>query len=124
MLADEKGMVMESKATRQWTRANGVTFLGGVMGLFIFLVVGLLPSLLYGGYAGVILGAAIFGAPIHESVLAQATVVLGVLSGVLSIGGIFVLGGAILATGIHGTAQALRRAAPGQAEPSKVEVSS
>lgn len=82
--------------------ANSITFLGGVMGLAIFMVVGLLPSLLYGGYAGLILGSAIFGTPIHENVFGQATVVLGVISGVLAIGGIFVLGGAILATGAYG----------------------
>jgi hypothetical protein len=82
--------------------ANPITFAGGVMGLGIFLVVGLLPSLLYGGYAGVILASAIFGTPIHESVFAQATVALGVISGVLAIGGTFVLGGAILASGAYG----------------------
>jgi len=93
---------MAKKNAARLNRANPVTFLGGVMGLAIFIGVGLLPSLLYGGYAGLILGSAIFGTPIHESVLGQATVVLGVMSGVLAIGGIFVLGGAILATGAYG----------------------
>lgn len=88
-------------------RANKITFYGGMIGLVTFLIVGLLPSLLYGGYAGVILGAAIFGGPIHESVFAQATVVLGVLSGVLAIGGVFVVSGAIVANGIFGTLVAL-----------------
>jgi len=93
---------MEKNNVARLNGANPITFLGGVIGLAIFLAVGLLPSLLYGGYAGVILGSAIFGTPIHESVFAQATVVLGVISGVLAIGGIFVLGGAILATGAYG----------------------
>jgi hypothetical protein len=95
-------MVMENNNVERRTRANPFTFIGGVVGLVVFLVVGLLPSLLYGGYAGVILGSAIFGTPIHESIFAQATVVLGVVSGVLAIGGVFVLGGAILATGAYG----------------------
>ncbi len=98
-----------------------MTFIGGIIGLVTYLVVGLLPSLLYGGYAGVILGSAIFGSPIHENVFAQATVALGVLSGVLAIGGVFVLGGAILATGIFGTLSALASATARTQEPHKVE---
>jgi len=81
--------------------SNKATFIGGIFGLIAFLGVGLLPSLVYGGYAGVILGSAIFGSPIHEHVLAQATVVIGVLSGVLSIAAIFVVSGAIIASGIR-----------------------
>lgn len=80
---------------------NSTTFIGGIFGLIVFLVVGLLPSLLYGGYAGVILGSAVFGTPIHEHVLAQATVILGILTGVLSVGGLFVLAGAVAATAIR-----------------------
>jgi len=109
---------MTSKRISIWSGPNSGTFAGGVFGLIVFLVVGLLPSLLYGGYAGVILGSAIFGSPIHESVFAQATVVLGVLSGVLSVGAIFVLAGAIVATGIN----SLARAARGAAEEIKVPV--
>ncbi len=105
-------------------RANPITFIGGVMGLALFIGVGLLPSLLYGGYAGLILGSAIFGTPIHESVFGQATVVLGVISGVLAIGGIFVLGGAILATGAYGLVSVLsaEREVPAAREESRVEV--
>ena len=105
-------------------RANPITFIGGVMGLALFIGVGLLPSLLYGGYAGLILGSAIFGTPIHESVFGQATVVLGVISGVLAIGGIFVLGGAILATGAYGLVSVLsaEREVPAVREEAKVEV--
>ena len=102
---------MATKRIAIWSGPNSGTFAGGVFGLIVFLVVGLLPSLLYGGYAGVILGSAIFGSPIHESVFAQATVVLGVLSGVLSIGAIFVLAGAIMATGISSLVRATRGAA-------------
>jgi len=93
---------MEDNSVVRRTRENPITIIGGLVGLAIFLAVGLLPSLLYGGYAGVVLGGAIFGTPIHESAFAQATVVLGVISGVLSFGGFFVLGGAILTTGAYG----------------------
>jgi hypothetical protein len=117
-------IVMGKNNTARLNRANPITFLGGVMGLALFLGVGLLPSLLYGGYAGLILGSAIFGTPIHESVFGQATVALGVLSGVLAIGGIFVLGGAILATGAYGLFAVLgaEREVPEVAEEAKVEI--
>jgi len=113
---------MTSKRVGFWTGPNSVTFTGGIVGLLAFLVVGLLPSLLYGGYAGVIIGSAIFGSPIHENVLAQATVVLGVLSGVLSVGSIFVLAGAILATGIQGMGRALKGASEESQAPTEAEV--
>jgi hypothetical protein len=98
---------MENNSFVRRTRANHVSVIGGLVGLVTFLVVGLLPSLLYGGYAGVIVGGAIFGTPVHESVFAQATVFLGAIAGVFSIGGVFVLGGAILTTGAHGLLAAL-----------------
>ena len=117
-------IVMAKNNDARLNRANPITFIGGVMGLALFIGVGLLPSLLYGGYAGLILGSAIFGTPIHESVFGQATVVLGVISGVLAIGGIFVLGGAILATGAYGLVSVLsaEREAPAVREEAKVEV--
>lgn len=80
--------------------SSPITFVGGIVGLATFLGVGLLPALLYGGYAGLILATAIWGNPIHEHILAQGLIVMGVVAGALSIGGIFVLGGAIVGSGI------------------------
>ena len=111
---------MEKNNVERRTIANPFTFIGGMIGLVTFLVVGLLPSLLYGGYAGVILASAIFGTPIHENIFAQATVVLGVISGVLAIGGVFVLGGAILATGAYGLLAVMHRE-PAEEEEAEVE---
>jgi len=112
---------MASERLGRRSKANNITFVGGIVGLLTYLVIGLLPSLLYGGYAGIILGTAIFGSPIHENVFAQATVALGVLSGVLAIGGVFVLGGAILATGIFGTLSVLASVTAQTQEPKKAE---
>jgi hypothetical protein len=93
---------MEEIGVERKTKTIPIRLCGAMLGLVAFLVAGLLPSLLYGGYAGLVLGGAIFGTPIHESVFAQATVIIGVISSVLVTGGVFVLGGAILATGVHG----------------------
>jgi hypothetical protein len=106
---------MEEIGVERKTKTISVTLYGSMVGLVAFLVAGLLPSLVYGGYAGVALGGAIFGAPIRESVLAQATVIIGAISSVLVTGGVFVLGGAILAKGVHGLFSELN------VEPERVE---
>ena len=111
-----EGSVMTSRRIAKGSTASNVTFFGGIVGLVGFLTVGLLPSLLYGGYAGIILGSAIFGSPIHGNLFAQAIVALGVVAGVLAVGGVFVLGGAIVATGIYSTATAMMARSEGGPE--------
>ena len=76
------------------------TFAGGVAGLILFLVVGLLPSLVYGGYAGLALASALIAGPIHASLVAQAIVVFGMVAGVMATGALFVLFGSVLASGV------------------------
>jgi hypothetical protein len=93
---------MEEIGVERMMKTIPVTLYGAMVGLVAFLVAGLLPSLVYGGYAGLFLGGAIFGTPIRESVFAQATVIIGVMFSVLVTGGVFVLGGVILAKGVHG----------------------
>lgn len=114
---------MASNGLGRRSKANNITFIGGIVGLAIYLLFGLLPSLLYGGYAGVVLANGIFGGPIHENALAQAMVALGVVSGALATGGVFVLGGAIVATGIYGTVSVLAASAANAqgSEPEPVE---
>jgi len=75
-------------------------FVGGVVGLLAFLLIGLLPSVLYGGYAGVILASAIFGSPISASLLAKGTVIAGIVFGLLATAAVFVVGGAVVGTGL------------------------
>ena len=91
--------------------SHGATaaFVGGVAGLLGYLVVGLLPSLVYGGYAGVALGSALLGAPVDGSLAARAIVGFGMVAGVLATAGLFVVLGAVLGAGAH---MALRKALP------------
>lgn len=96
-------------------------FAGGVVGLVTFLAVGLLPSLVYGGYAGVALANALFGTPIHEHFLAQALVIFGMVVCLLSAAGLFVLLGASLSAGVFFGVESVTRqqeAAPAQVEAS------
>lgn len=70
------------------------TLIGTAAGLALFLAVGLLPSIVYGGYAGVILAGALAGAPVQATFLARGLVASGMVLGVLGVGGLFALAGA------------------------------
>ena len=47
------------------------TLIGAAVGLALFLAIALLPSLLYGGYAGVLLAGGIFGTPVKATLLVR-----------------------------------------------------
>jgi hypothetical protein len=70
------------------------TLIGAAIGLALFLALALLPSLLYGGYAGVLLAGGIFGTPIKATFLVRALIVFGMVLGVVGVGGLFAVGGA------------------------------
>ncbi len=70
------------------------TLIGAAVGLALFLAVALLPSLLYGGYAGVLLAGGIFGTPVKATILVRALVVFGMVLGVLGVSSLFAVGGA------------------------------
>ena len=70
------------------------TLIGAAVGLACFLALGLLPSLLYGGYAGVLLAGGIFGMPVKATLLVRALIVFGMVLGVVGVGGLFAVGGA------------------------------
>jgi hypothetical protein len=72
-----------------------MTLFGAGLGLAIFLALGLLPALLYGGYAGVLLAGGIFGAPIQPTFLVKALIGFGMVLGVVGVGSLFTVGGAV-----------------------------
>ena len=67
---------------------------GAGIGLATFLAVALLPALLYGGYAGVLLASGIFGAPVTASIAVRALIVFGMVLGVTAVGSLFAVAGA------------------------------
>jgi hypothetical protein len=71
-----------------------VTLVGAAVGLALFLAVALLPSLLYGGYAGVLLAGGIFGTPVKATLLVRALIVFGMVLGVSAVASLFAVGGA------------------------------
>jgi hypothetical protein len=76
-------------------------FVSGMVGLLAFLVFGLVPSLVYGGYAGVTLAAALLGHPLGTSLLARGIVAFGMLAGLLATAGLFVVCTAATTTVIY-----------------------
>jgi hypothetical protein len=81
----EKGDTMNRKTA---------SLVGAGIGLAIFLAVALLPSLLYGGYAGVLLAGGIFGTPVQATLAVRAVIVFGMVLGVTSVASLFTVGGA------------------------------
>jgi hypothetical protein len=77
------------------TNTNKVPALVGAgIGLAVFLAIALLPALLYGGYAGVLLASGIFGAPVTASIGVRALIVFGMVLGVTAVGSLFAVAGA------------------------------
>ena len=67
---------------------------GAGIGLAVFLAVALLPAILYGGYAGVLLAGGIFGTPVTASIGVRALIGFGMLLGVTAVGSLFAVAGA------------------------------
>ncbi|MBK9519955.1 MAG: hypothetical protein IPO09_22050 [Anaeromyxobacter sp.] len=58
---------------------------GAGIGLAAFLALALLPSILYGGYAGLLLAGGIVGTPVQATFLVRALIVFGMVLGVTGI---------------------------------------
>ena len=81
---------------------------GAGIGLATFLAVALLPALLYGGYAGVLLAGGIFGTPVAATFAVRALIVFGRVLGVTAVGSLFAVAGAAAGAAVG----VLLRAAP------------
>jgi hypothetical protein len=76
------------------------TVIGAAIGLAAFLAIALLPALLYGGYAGILLAGGIFGTPVAPTFAVRALVIFGMSLGVLSVGSLFAVAGAVVGAAI------------------------
>ena len=68
---------------------------GAGIGLVSFLAIALLPSILYGGYAGLLLAGGIVGTPVQATFLVRALIVFGMVLGVTGIASLFAVLGAV-----------------------------
>jgi hypothetical protein len=71
------------------------TLVGAGIGLVLFLALALLPAILYGGYAGLLLAGGIFGTPVQATFLVRALIVFGMVLGVTGIASLFAVVGAV-----------------------------
>jgi hypothetical protein len=76
------------------------SLVGAGIGLVLFLALALLPSLLYGGYAGVLLAGGIFGTPLPATLLVRALIVFGMVMGVVAVGALSAVMGAAAGAGV------------------------
>ncbi len=84
---------------------------GAGIGLAVFLAVALLPAMLYGGYAGVLLAGGIFGTPVTASLGVRALIVFGMVLGVTAVGSLFAVAGAAAGAAIGAMVRATTPAA-------------
>lgn len=80
------------------------SLIGAGAGLVLFLAVALLPALLYGGYAGVLLAGGIFGNPITPTLAVRTIIIGGMILGTLSVASLFTVVGAVLGGGFYSLA--------------------
>lgn len=103
-------MKTETKTQNSSTETNHgertFAFGGGIIGLLAFLVVGLLPSLVYGGFAGAALAAGLLGHPVDASMMARGITIFGMVAGLLATAGVFVVVGAVVGSTVHALARA------------------
>jgi hypothetical protein len=92
------------------------TVIGAAAGLALFLAIALLPALLYGGYAGVLLAGGIFGTPVQATFAVRALIVFGMVMGVTGVGALFAVSGAVAGAAIGALTAAARKPAPGASE--------
>lgn len=98
---------------------------GGFAGLLTYVVFGLMPSIVYGGFAGTVLAHGLVGHG-QEGTLAKVIVFFGMIVGGLSMSSIFVILGAVVGAAGFGLIHVLpeRRIVGNGDEPSKKEASS
>lgn len=75
------------------------TLIGAGVGLALFIAIALLPALLYGGYAGVLLASGIFGTPLEPTLAVRTFIVGGMILGTLAVGSLFTVVGAVVGAG-------------------------
>jgi|SRR5690349_24648880 hypothetical protein len=106
-----------------WRRNKTLAVTGAAVGIILFLAVGLLPALMYGGYAGLMLADGIFGTPLPQHIFARGLVGFGMLLGVFATAAIFAVAGAVAASALGHMIAAASREPPAKLSehPAKAE---
>jgi hypothetical protein len=75
-----------------------LTYIGAGIGFAAFLVLGIVPGMLYGGYAGLAMAGNILGSPVEPTFLAKGITVGGIIFGTLASLFLFLVVGAFCGT--------------------------
>lgn len=73
---------------------------GSAVALALFLAVALLPAMLYGGYAGLLLAGGIFGTPVVPTFAVRALIVFGMVMGTFAVASLFSVVGAVVGAAV------------------------
>jgi hypothetical protein len=106
---------MTSEANNKSIGYREVAFVSGVFGLILFLSLALVPSLVYGGFAGASLAAALVGHPIDAGLLSRGLVIFGMVVGLLSTAAVFVVVSSAFGTGLFAATRAVLSRRPSTA---------
>jgi hypothetical protein len=95
------------------------TLVGAGIALALFLALALLPAMLYGGYAGLLLAGGIFGTPVVPTLLPRMLIVFGMVMGVVGVGSLFAVLGAAAGAAVGALTSLTLRAPVAQESTSK-----
>ena len=102
-------------------RNKTVAVAGAAVGFTLFLAVALLPSLVFGGYAGLLLAGGIFGTPVPATLAARGLVGFGMVLAVMATASVFTVAGAACASFLAHLVHLAPKAAP-EARPAPVHI--
>jgi hypothetical protein len=85
------------------------SLVGAGLGLALFLAVALLPAILYGGYAGLLLAGGIVGTPVQPTFLVKGLIIFGMVLGVTGIASLFAVLGAVAGAAVGALTGAVSR---------------
>ena len=108
------------KITAREGIAGKLTYVGGGVGLGLFAIFGIVNASFVGGVVGLNLAGLIGGFPVDSSILSRIIVVIGMLTGVMVAGLIFVMTGAIAGWAAGKLVDLI--SAPGAKKDAKVKV--
>jgi hypothetical protein len=94
------------------------SLVGAGIGLALFLAIAMLPAILYGGYAGLLLAGGIVGTPVQPTLLVKGLIIFGMVLGVTGIASLFAVLGAVAGAAVGaltGKVAPARKAAAEQA---------
>ena len=74
------------------------TYGGAALGFVAYLILGVVPGLLYGGYMGLVMASVVLGAPVEPTLLAKVITGGGMLLGLVASLFFFLVVGALVGT--------------------------